>query len=110
MKVTSKIVSVEVCRTVVVTTVVEEPDPRVYVRVALLTTVDVLYPVPAAAVDELGEPVLRGTVDVAAVLVPKPAALLLERPVATAVEDAGAVPLGDAEARDSVAVTGQIVV
>lgn len=31
----------DVCLTVVVTTVVEEPDPRVYVNVALLTNVDV---------------------------------------------------------------------
>ena len=100
---------------VVVTTVVEEPDPRVYVRVALLTTADVVYPTPAATVEELGEPVLKDIVGetvaaAAVVVVPEPATSVLERAVAKAVEEAGALPLGDAEAGDSVAVTGQIVV
>ena len=62
VKRTEKMVLVLVRCTTVVKTVVDEPEPIVYVTVAASTKVEVLSELPAAVIDGwLGEPVLRGT-------------------------------------------------
>ena len=68
-----------------VTTVVDAPDPRVYVRVELLTIIEVVYPLPAASVDEAGEPVLIG-MGISVEDSVRAAALLLEAAVAATLE------------------------
>lgn len=92
-------VAVEVCLTVVVTTVVDDPEPRVYVRTTDSDPVcsapdDPLAPAVGAAVT----PVLRGTVADAGLEVAPPA-------VAVAEYEALA-----AELADSASSTGQTVV